>query len=260
MSAVSNIMHPLRFRAIAGLLAVLSVALLAGCHTVFGLGYNVVDADIVGDVRFEPDAAGGGAAAAAVRVPLTPMPMVRTQTSPFAQMRADLAGLGIEVRMSTWMIDILVRRTESTALVMHPSVATMFSNFEPKEQPLPCANPLSDDQQLQRVQAKAAQQPGRLAGPNLKLWAAERERLANIQNRPVDQAYWLYRCLGQTVEAIFPTGYVFNIIPDRERIAVVQSGVGNTMGIVFPMTLNGVRGRLIVEMKAMDAQARISYA
>jgi hypothetical protein len=42
-------------------------------------------------------------------------------------------------------------------------------------------------------------------------------------------------------------------------VAIMRSGVGNNFVISIPMVLDGVTGRLVLDLTAIDAKARATY-
>ena len=204
-----------------GLIVLLGVAGVS-CAS---LRSTTIDIDIAGEVRLESMA---DPTIVHVRSALLPGQRHPQKLSPYAPLLAEIGGARVRVEVSTTIVSFTIERGQARDMALQPSAGTMRSNFQPNDKPLACV----------------VQDTG---PPNLV---------------PLDVGKpWRYFCGGPRYDAIYPSGFAFDFQPDvpSTSVSIVRSGIGNTLVVSLPAALNGVTGRLVVDLKATDAKARGSY-
>lgn len=204
-----------------GLIVLLGVAGVS-CAS---LRSTTIDIDIAGEVRFESMA---DPTIVHVRSALLPGQRHPQQLSPYAPLLAEIGGARVRVEVSTTIVSFTIDRGAARDLALQPSAGTMRSNLQPQDKPVACV--LRDTSLPSHVPVEAG--------------------------KP-----WRYFCGGPRYDAIYPSGFVFDFQPDvpSTSVSIVRSGIGNTFAVSLPAALNGMTGRLVVDLKATDAKARGSY-
>jgi hypothetical protein len=208
-----------RFR--LGLILLLGVAGVS-CAS---LRSTTIDIEISGEVRLESMA---DPTLVHVRSALLPGQRHPQQASPYAPLLAEIGGARVRVEVSTTIVSFTIERGQARDMALQPSAGTMRSNFQPKDKPLAC---VVQDTGLPNLVPLEAGKP------------------------------WRYFCGGPRYDAIYPSGFALDFQPDvpSTSVSIVRSGIGNTFVVSVPATLNGVIGRLVVDLRATDAEARASY-
>lgn len=204
-----------------GLIVILGVAGVS-CASIRS---TTIDIDMAGEVRLESMA---DPPLVHVRSALLPGQRHPQQVSPYAPLLAEIGGARVRVEVSTTIVSFTIERGQAIDMALQPSAGTMRSNLQPQDKPLACV--VRDT-----------------SPPNLVPLEA---------GKP-----WRYFCGGPRYDAIYPSKFAFDFQPDvpSTSVSIVRSGIGNTFVVSLPAALNGVTGRLVVDLKATDAKARGSY-
>jgi hypothetical protein len=231
---------------------------LASCAS---LRSTTIDIDVAGEVRFQSESPGSEIYSSAKLAAGRKHP---EQLSPFSPLQAEVAGLQVLVEMSSTVVSVTIKNDAAQVVRLNPSAGVMRSNLTPHDRPLACANPASLPDQVNDPEAnskKVVVAPGRSLTLT-ELLIEERERLTSESAVQIESGRsWRYFCTGRSYRAIYPSGLVFDFQTNRrgETVAITRSGVGNNFVISIPMVLNGVTGRLVLDLTAIDAKARATY-
>jgi hypothetical protein len=222
---------------------------------------TTIDIDLVGEVRFQSEQPRSEVYSSTKFTAGRRHPQ---QLSPFSPLQAEIAGLQVTVDMSSTVVSVTIKNGGAQVAQLNPSAGVMRSNLTPHDRPLACANPASLPDQVNDPEAnskKVVVAPGRSLTLT-ELLIEERERLTSESAVQIESGRsWRYFCTGRSYRAIYPSGLVFDFQTNRrgETVAITRSGVGNNFVISIPMVLNGVTGRLVLDLTAIDAKARATY-